>query len=180
MKTFAVKDGQSIYDVANQVYGSFSGVFLLLADNSLSLDTDLFAGQVLLVREITATPIAQFFSGRNQSINNSDQAGSSSLALSITLSEVGNVLRGRDGFARVEVSGGQPPYAYAWSNGQVGQHLVATVEGDYTLTVTDSAGTFRTRSVSIITADPNEYLVDENGNFITDQNGDRIVIGYGR
>lgn len=43
-----------------------------------------------------------------------------------------------DGAIQLSVSGGTPPYEYAWSNGATTQHLDSIGEGDYYVTVTDS------------------------------------------
>ncbi len=40
----------------------------------------------------------------------------------------------------VSVSGGKPPYAYAWSNGSVAEDLLSVRPGSYTVTVTDANG----------------------------------------
>lgn len=50
--TYIVIDGQTIYDIAIQFYGSIDGVFLLLQDNPTlnGLDTILTAGQKLKIK----------------------------------------------------------------------------------------------------------------------------------
>ncbi|MEZ4721512.1 MAG: T9SS type A sorting domain-containing protein [Flavobacteriales bacterium] len=45
-----------------------------------------------------------------------------------------------DGGATTTVSGGQPPYSYAWSSGATGATLSLVGSGTYTLTITDSYG----------------------------------------
>ncbi|MFK8164163.1 MAG: T9SS type A sorting domain-containing protein, partial [Lewinella sp.] len=45
-----------------------------------------------------------------------------------------------NGRARVRVSGGTPPYSYAWSNGATNNDLTNLVAGTYTVTVTDNIG----------------------------------------
>lgn len=47
---------------------------------------------------------------------------------------------GTDGGIQVQVHGGTPPYAFAWSSGQTTAPLGAIGAGSYTLTVTDLAG----------------------------------------
>jgi hypothetical protein len=47
---------------------------------------------------------------------------------------------GNDGSAEALVSGGTPPYAYAWSNGQSGPSIDNLGPGSYSVTVTDANG----------------------------------------
>ncbi len=44
------------------------------------------------------------------------------------------------GALSVKVAGGEPPYTYAWSNGQSTDKIAKLPAGDYTLSVTDSKG----------------------------------------
>lgn len=175
-----VREGQSIWDIALQHYGNASGVFSLLEDNGLTLDSTLTAGQTLTIRGGVTDTAAGYFRARGRVVNNTNFDNIVGLPLSVRLVELRNALYGNDGFARVEVSGGTLPYSFNWSNGQTGQNLVAVGPGDYSLTVTDANGAFRVLSISIVSADPNGYLIDENGNYITDEYGNRIIISYGR
>ena len=45
-----------------------------------------------------------------------------------------------DGSLDIDVTGGNAPYQYIWSNGAVTQNLVAVAGGTYTVTVTDNNG----------------------------------------
>lgn len=47
------------------------------------------------------------------------------------------------GSISVQLSGGQPPYSYLWSNGQTNSNLINIPAGSYQLTVTDQAGCMR-------------------------------------
>lgn len=49
-----------------------------------------------------------------------------------------------DGEVRAQVTGGQPPYQYAWSNGSTAPALLNVPPGEYALTVTDQFGCIRT------------------------------------
>ncbi len=63
-------------------------------------------------------------------------------APAITLQQITHVLcnGGSNGSVAVNVSGGQPPYSYLWSDGSSGSGLLNASAGVYTLTVTDQAG----------------------------------------
>lgn len=54
MKTVAIQDGQTIYDLALQEYGCIEGVMLLMEDNSdlvPDLNADPVAGSLFQIRE---------------------------------------------------------------------------------------------------------------------------------
>ncbi|GAB1451525.1 hypothetical protein MASR2M47_15810 [Draconibacterium sp.] len=53
------------------------------------------------------------------------------------------------GAIALTVSGGAPPYTFSWSNGQITQNINDLDAGIYTVTVTDSRGSFKIISVTI-------------------------------
>lgn len=65
-----------------------------------------------------------------------------STAVVVSASSFNNVLchGGHDGDASVYISGGIIPYSYMWSNGQTQPTATALTPGNYSVTVTDSAG----------------------------------------
>lgn len=46
-----VRQGQSIFDIANQYYGSIEGMQWLIEDNDISLDQELQFGDKLKIRK---------------------------------------------------------------------------------------------------------------------------------
>ncbi len=56
---------------------------------------------------------------------------------------------GEDGFLKVQVNGGTPPYRYNWNTGSVSPVLANLSTGSYTVTVTDFNGCQQVRSFSI-------------------------------
>ncbi len=52
MSVYTVRPGQSLIDVAIQVYGSLEAMFDLCLDNQLEMDDDLATGQELLIRDV--------------------------------------------------------------------------------------------------------------------------------
>lgn len=60
---------------------------------------------------------------------------------------------GNNGSAIAEGDGGQPPYTYAWSNGQTGQTASNLTAGNYTVTVTGSGGS-GTATASVMITQP--------------------------
>lgn len=189
MRNYVVQYGQSIYDLAVNIYGDISRVWDLVDDNSFidGLDTDLEGGQTLLVREgleLTANTITEYFNRYPAIINNSDYEDTGILAvLRIVLKQIGNENVGGDGYILIDVFGGKAPYQFTWKNQDTdaiistSQNLVAASSGTYSVTVLDEDGNEKTLSNLIISvADNTVYLVDEFGNYVTDENGNYIIV----
>ncbi|MUV04538.1 hypothetical protein GN157_12540 [Flavobacterium rakeshii] len=51
--------------------------------------------------------------------------------------------------ATASVSGGQPPYAYQWSDGSTTSSVTGLADGEYTITITDANGCTASASVAI-------------------------------
>jgi outer membrane protein OmpA-like peptidoglycan-associated protein len=73
------------------------------------------------------------------------------LPLQVSLTETGPVScnGAATGAIASEVTGGKSPFNYAWSGGQNGPEASQLTAGDYSLTVTDAAGTTATATLSI-------------------------------
>ncbi len=56
---------------------------------------------------------------------------------------------GNDAAVDVTVTGGNPPYTFAWSNGATTEDLINVAAGTYTLTVTDASACTNTHSVAV-------------------------------
>lgn len=52
MKNIKVKSGQTLIDIALQEYGCIEGLVYILEDNALSMDSESYAGQALIIRDI--------------------------------------------------------------------------------------------------------------------------------
>jgi len=73
------------------------------------------------------------------------------LAVDISSNSPLNCADSNDGVITASVSGGVPPYSYAWSeNGLEGPQVDGLTAGTYSLTVTDAAGNNVERSVDIV------------------------------
>ena len=86
-------------------------------------------------------------------------------ALYVSVGSQGNVScnGGSDGFATVNVSGGQTPYTYSWSpSGGTAATATGLVAGNYTVTVTDAANVSKTLSFTITEANPINVSVSGN------------------
>lgn len=57
------------------------------------------------------------------------------------------------------VTGGQPPYLFEWSNGQQGNPITGLPVGQYYLTVTDAAGNTATDSIELVAPPPLEVQI---------------------
>lgn len=186
MKEIKVQDGQNLFDIAIQNYGSLeAGLFKLLDDNGLTLDSNIEANDSLLIDESVTNSNKKYFQKENITINNIDFEDVPAIVedLSVTVISIGNELFAGDGYINIDVAGGSKPYFIEWigaDNNLVStkQNLVAASAGTYTVTVTDSAGIMRSVSDLFIAIGDNAiYLVDSFGNLIVDGSGNPIRIG---
>lgn len=189
MKNYIVQYGQSIYDVAINMYGDISKVWDIIDDNKFSngLDTDLDGGQVLSIRqgdEMISNNISEYFVRYPETINNSDYEDTGIIAtLQLILKGIGNEVNGGDGWITIDVTGGKSPYQFVWKNQNDdsiisnSQNLTAASSGTYSITVVDDEGNEASLANLVISVvDTNVYLTDEFGNFITDSEGNLIVV----
>ncbi len=189
MRKYVVQYGQSIYDLAINLYGDLTKVWDIVDDNTFGagLDTDLEGGQTILVREgsqMTANTVTEYFNRYPATVNNSDYMDTGIItALKIILKQIGNEVNGGDGFILIDVQGGKAPYQFNWKNQTTGvdtsnsQNLVAASSGIYSVTVVDDDGSeISLINLVIAVGDNSEYLVDEFGNFITDEYGNFILV----
>jgi len=61
---------------------------------------------------------------------------------------------GTDGFASIEVSGGQEPYSFQWSNEETSANITMLQAGTYTVTIMDSAGDSKEENITITQPEP--------------------------
>ncbi|HIB37678.1 glycine-rich protein [Mesonia sp.] len=73
--------------------------------------------------------------------------------LTISANITNSSCSGNNGSIDLTVIGGNPPYAYAWSNSATTQDLSGLESGTYNVTVTDIKGCTETFSTSILTVD---------------------------
>ncbi|HXH20108.1 MAG TPA: gliding motility-associated C-terminal domain-containing protein, partial [Chitinophagales bacterium] len=64
---------------------------------------------------------------------------------------------GNNGAVDIDVSGGTPPYSYAWSTGAVSQDVISLAAGQHKVTITDAAGCVKQSTFNI--AEPNEIVI---------------------
>lgn len=65
--------------------------------------------------------------------------------------------QGDAGTATVTATGGEMPYAYAWSSGET-ESTITTFAGNYTVTVTDANGCIAVETVSVV--EPDEIIIN--------------------
>lgn len=82
-----------------------------------------------------------------------------STSITIYIPQPPTICNGAATTANAFVSGGQPPYSYSWSNGQIGSALTAQA-GNYGLTVTDALGCVATSTVAILQGPPLNAVVN--------------------
>lgn len=189
MRNYVVQYGQSVFDLAVNLYGDVSKVWDIIDDNLFAegIDTDLEGGQIVLLRDgtqLTANTITEYFNRYPAIINNSDYEDTGILAaLRIILKQIGNEDKGGDGFIIIDIQGGKAPYQFTWKNQDndmvvsTSQNLVAASSGTYSVAVLDADGNEKTLTNLVISVvDNTVYLVDEFGNYITDENGNFIIV----
>ncbi|HTA82744.1 MAG TPA: choice-of-anchor tandem repeat GloVer-containing protein, partial [Bacteroidia bacterium] len=101
--------------------------------------------------------------GRGITVSNTFTLGVNYSALSATIS-YGNVScnGGNNGFANAYVSGGFPPFSYAWTNGATTTSISALTANNYTCTVTDVNGCISSPTVTI--DQPSALSLSTSGN----------------
>ena len=87
---------------------------------------------------------------------------------------------GADGTIQITVSGGTPPYTFAWSNGAETEDVTNLVAGDYTCMITDTDGTITLGPITI--SEPpaigsSSVVVDESTDGANDGSIDLTVTG---
>jgi SprB repeat/CHU_C Type IX secretion signal domain len=65
---------------------------------------------------------------------------------------------GSDGSALAAASGGIAPYSFIWSNGVIGDNLIAIQQGVYTVTCTDTNGCTNANSITV--TQPNALIIN--------------------
>ncbi|MGE5356448.1 MAG: choice-of-anchor V domain-containing protein [Deltaproteobacteria bacterium] len=83
---------------------------------------------------------------------------------------------GTDGSATLNVSGGQPPYSYLWSNGETTNPAVSLGPGTNSVVVTDNAGT--NTGTNVVINQPQQIVINEtiNNSNCPDSEDGSIVI----
>ncbi|MGQ9847682.1 MAG: T9SS type A sorting domain-containing protein [Bacteroidales bacterium] len=68
------------------------------------------------------------------------------------------------GSIKANVTGGDPPYTYLWSNGQTTQTAVNLCKGTYSVTVTDALGCTKIKTNISVTNCSKSFMIEENTN----------------
>ncbi len=171
LSQWKVQNGQSIYDIVVQNYGSLEFTEVFLTDNALTYDDALTSGQIVKLRpELVQLAID------NKVINNADNIARLTGVLRIIVLAVGNEINGDDGFIFIDVQGGVPGYTFLWSNGSTLQNLTGLTTGTYSVTVTDAESTTASVTITISSNVDYSYLIDETASYVIDENGERILI----
>ena len=75
------------------------------------------------------------------------------MRLTISKKDVGS-FQGRDGQAKVTITGGRPPYSVAWNTGARSTNIEQLEKGKYSVSVTDNQGNVLTETVEIMMPSP--------------------------
>ena len=84
-----------------------------------------------------------------------------------------------NGSAMANVSGGTPPYTYAWSNGNSGQSINLLAAGAYSVTATDANGCVLVLGFNIDEPDPLTASLDVMDIFCDDNDAGSITVSAG-
>jgi hypothetical protein len=79
MKTIMISEGQNLFDLALQQYGSIEGIFWIIEDNITvvnSIDASLVAGMVLNIRDaVIDSEVINYYERNKTQVNTGDPAG---------------------------------------------------------------------------------------------------------
>ena len=95
MINYIVKYGQSIYDIATEVYGNVSAVENIIRDNEeIYMDTVLEVGQVILIDANSSTIVDQSISNyfRNKDITNNEVSSNEETQQDLSGSNFGTII----------------------------------------------------------------------------------------
>jgi gliding motility-associated-like protein len=84
------------------------------------------------------------------------------LVLNATVQNALDCLNPNSGAINLVVSGGTPPFTYAWSNGATTEDLTAITNGNYSVVVTDSRGCIKTASYTVSRPQPLTVILDQD------------------
>jgi gliding motility-associated-like protein len=84
------------------------------------------------------------------------------LVLNATVQNALDCLIPTSGAINLVVSGGTPPFTYAWSNGATTEDITAITNGNYSVIVTDSRGCIKTASYTVFRPQPLIVVLDQN------------------
>uniref|UniRef100_UPI0037BE5845 PKD-like domain-containing protein n=1 Tax=Flavobacterium sp. TaxID=239 RepID=UPI0037BE5845 len=84
------------------------------------------------------------------------------LVLNATIQNALDCLIPSSGAINLVVSGGTPPFTYAWSNGATTEDITAITNGNYSVIVTDSRGCIKTASYTVFRPQPLIVVLDQN------------------
>lgn len=87
------------------------------------------------------------------------------LLLSGTVTHANDCNNAMSGAVNLLVSGGMPPFTYAWSNGATTEDLIGITSGNYSVTVTDANGCTNFRQFTVTRPQPLEVSVTNDISF---------------
>lgn len=175
--SWVVQSGQSLLDIATQMYGNIAAVTVLLEDNpTYSINDTVRSGTVLKLRkELVRLRVDQNI------INNSNNFSAITGELRVLLIELGNETIDHMGWINIDVLGGSQPYTFEWHNSAnelvaTTQNLAAIPSDTYTVTVFDNDGTMVSLTVTVSATIVYNFLVDQFHELVLDEFGNGIVI----
>ena len=134
---------------------------------------------------LTNDPIQAFLPPGTYTLTVTDDVGCTATAqttiepggmINLSLSVDAPACAGEQGSIGTTLSGGEPPYSYAWSNGETTAQIQNLGTGQYTLTVTDATGCAATASADIQVPGMLQILLTPENPNCADSNDGRINV----
>ena len=178
MTEIKVKEGQNLIDVCVQYYGDTSQLDKLIEDNfGLTINSDLFGGQVLLIDESFSSETVSALNLLGYQIGGGLGVDFESNTLGVKLVKLIHETVYSKGQIEIEVNGGTKPYYINWSNGKKQTSITSLDAGIYSVVVTDDVGRVDSIEVEVLKRTVPVYLIDDNGAPLLFE-GEKLILNY--
>ncbi|WP_413997981.1 fibronectin type III domain-containing protein [Flavobacterium sp. W1B] len=146
----------------------YQGVLVVDSENKIIIPNANSTFQITGL--VPTTDYTLYYVAVNESLNNiqSDIVSVNFTTLSPLIANISKTdvcFNSSNGIAKVEPTGGLPPYTYLWNNGATTREITNLMVGDYSVTVTDSQNNSITGNISTNQLD--EIVIDKTVNDVS-------------